>query len=98
MVKILNNRLSNILVAEKVLQHNQFAGLPGGSTLSPITVVQHIIDDARENNKELWLYLQDMSKCYDRVDLRILRLALQRLHIPTSFTNLVLNLFTDRKN
>src|SRR2546429_4543634 len=79
MVKILNHRLANVLVSNKILQSNQFAGLPGGSTLSPIAMVQNIIDDARSNNKELWLYLQDMSKYYDRVDLRVLRRALSRL-------------------
>src|SRR5256884_3770569 len=98
MVKILNHRLSNILVSNKILQDNQFAGLPGGSTLSPIAVVQHLIDDARQYNKELWLYLQDMSKCYDRVDLRILRLAMGRLKIPVNYINLVLNLFQNRRN
>ena len=98
MVKILNHRLANVLVSNKILQSNQFAGLPGGSTLSPIAMVQNIIDDARSNNKELWLYLQDMSKCYDRVDTRILRLAMARLKIPERFINLTLNLFQHRRN
>ena len=98
MVKILNHRLGKILVSNKILQDNQFAGLPGGSTMPPIMVVQNIIDNARHHNKELWLYLQDMSKCYDRVDLRILRLAMQRLQIPEGFVNLTLNLFQNRRN
>src|SRR2546429_2954661 len=98
MVKILNRRLSNILASKCILQSNQFAGLPGGSTLSPIAVVQHIIDDTKKNNKELWLYLQDMSKCYDRVDLRILHHAMLRLRIPEQFINLVLSLFQNRRN
>src|SRR2546429_8131101 len=98
MVKILNRRLSNILASNSILQSNQFAGLPGGSTLSPIAVIQNLIDDARSHNKELWLYLQDMSKCYDWVDLCVLRRALSRLCIPDDFIDLTQNLFQNRVN
>src|SRR5436853_4653704 len=68
MVKILNSRLGTIFSTHSILQPSQFAGLPGGST---INVAKQLIDDARTNNKEIWLYLQDLSKCYDRVDTRI---------------------------
>src|ERR1041385_7064292 len=98
LVKILNARLSKILSAHTILQPCQFAGLPGGSTMSPITVIKHMIDDARLNNKEIWIYLQDLSKCYDRVDTRILRHAMTRLKIPIGFINLTLDLFNNRKN
>ena len=66
--------------------------------MSPITVIKHMIDDARLNNKEIWIYLQDLSKCYDRVDIRILRHAMNRLKIPSGFIDLTLDLFTNRKN
>src|ERR1043166_6186162 len=66
--------------------------------MSPISVAKQLIDDARTNNKELWLYLQDLSKCYDRVDTRILRHAMHRLKIPSGFINLVIDLFTNRRN
>ena len=98
MVKILTSRLSKIFVQNTILQSSQFAGLPGGSTMSPINVVKQLIDDARTNNKEIWLYLQDLSKCYDRVDTRILRHAMSRLKIPINFIDLVLDLFTNRRN
>ena len=52
-----------------------------------------MIDDARLNDKEIWIYLQDLSKCYDRVDTRILRHAMNRLKIPVDFINLTLDLF-----
>src|ERR1044071_2960320 len=57
MVKILNSRLGNIFSIHSILQPSQFAGLPGGSTMSPINVAKQLIDDARINNKEIWLYL-----------------------------------------
>ena len=66
--------------------------------MSPINVAKQLIDDARINNKEIWLYLQDLSKCYDRVDTRILRHAMTRLKIPLNFIDLVIDLFTNRRN
>src|SRR5207237_5221315 len=66
--------------------------------MSPINVTKQLIDDARTNNKEIWLYLQDLSKCYDRVDTRILRHAMTRLKIPFNFIDLVIDLFTNRRN
>jgi len=98
MVKILNSRLGNIFSTHSILQPSQFAGLSGGSTMSPINVAKQLIDDARTNNKEIWLYLQDLSKCYDRVDTRILRHAMTRLKIPLNFIDLVIDLFTNRRN
>ena len=53
MVKILNSRLGNIFSTHSILQPSQFAGLPGGSTISPINVAKQLIDDARTNNKDI---------------------------------------------
>ena len=44
MVKILNSRLGNIFSTHSILQPSQFAGLPGGSTMSPINVAKQLID------------------------------------------------------
>ena len=98
MVKILNSRLGNIFSTHSILQLSQFAGLPGGSTMSPINVAKQLIDDTRTNNKEIQLYLQDLSKCYDRIDTRILRHTMTRLKIPLNFIYLVIDLFTNRRN
>src|ERR1051325_2501582 len=98
MIKILNTRLGKIFSTHSILQPSQFASLPGSSTMSPISVAKQLIDNARTNNKELWLYLQDLSKCYDRVDTRILRHAMHRLKIPSGFINLAIDLFTNRRN
>src|SRR2546429_8415660 len=98
LVKILNARLSTILASSQVLQSTQFAGLPGGSTAQPIQVIRNLLDDAALNNREIWLYLQDLSKCYDRVNILILRKALLRIKIPLPFVELILDLFKDRTN
>src|SRR2546429_4836928 len=98
LVKILNARLSTILASSQVLQSTQFAGLPGGSTAQPIQVIRNLLDDAALNNREIWLYLQDLSKCYDRVNILILRKALLRIKIPFPYVELILDLFKDRTN
>ena len=81
MVKVLNTCLSNLMALHPILKGQQFAAKPGASTMEPIRIMNEIIDDAKENNKELWILFQDLSKCYDRVDINILRKAMQRIII-----------------
>jgi hypothetical protein len=57
-----------------------------------------LLEDANENNKEIWVLLQDLSKAYDWVDLIYRKLALQRIKVPELAINLLINLFTARKN
>jgi hypothetical protein len=94
----LNKRLSKIVSKHKILKGNNYAGLPGKSTQEPIKLLNMIMEDATENNKELWLLFQDLSKAYDRVDLTFLRKALDRIKVPTPFSKIIINLFTNRKN
>jgi hypothetical protein len=44
------------------------------------------------------MLFQDMSKAYDRVNIFMLRKAIERLKIPLPFTNVITNLFLNRKN
>lgn len=38
------------------------------------------VTNKKKNQKELWIILQDLSKAYDRTDILILHLALQRVN------------------
>ncbi len=98
MVSLLNRRFTKILKENDVLKGNQFAGLPLNSTFEPIRIINEIIQDANENNKELWILSQDLGKAYDRVNIHMLEKAMKRLKIPDSFTKLITNLFSNRKN
>ena len=52
-VKIFTNRLSHICSTHNVLQGYNFAALKGGSTATPIHTISNILEDARENKKEI---------------------------------------------
>ncbi|GET55319.1 RNA-directed DNA polymerase from mobile element jockey-like [Rhizophagus irregularis DAOM 181602=DAOM 197198] len=100
-VKVITNRLSNILADNKVLQGGNFAGLPGGSTDVPIKMLDAIIHQHKHDStddQELWIVSQDISKAFDSMDLNILKFALDRLHIPALLVRFILNLFTRRNN
>jgi Reverse transcriptase (RNA-dependent DNA polymerase) len=98
MVRVLNNRLAEIMVQHKILKGNQFAGLPNMSTFEPLRIINEIVQDAKEQNKEFWLLSQDLSKAYDRVNIYMLKKAFQRLKIPTFYIDIICSLFTHRQN
>jgi len=97
-VKLLNNRLSSIFVQRKILKGYNFAALPHSSTFEALRVIDNVLQDAKDNKKEIWFLLQDMSKAYDRVNIHMLRHALNRLKLPVSFQIFIENLFTNRWN
>ncbi len=81
-----------------ILKGNNFAGISGGSTELPIKLMNMILEDAKEHKKPVWILLQDLSKAYNRVDLFILRRAMERVKIPSSCISFIIDFFTHRKN
>ncbi|RIA80174.1 hypothetical protein C1645_882316 [Glomus cerebriforme] len=62
------------LITYEINQETQFAWLPGKSTFEPIQIINEIIEDARENNKEIWILFQDLAKTYDNsVDIKMFK-------------------------
>ena len=98
-MKILTNRLSKILVLhDYILGENNFAALPEKSTIEPIHIINNVLEEAREQNKELWILLQDMSKAYDLVNRERLWNAMKRIKLPKKFINIIKNSLINRKN
>ena len=97
LTKIITNRLSAICKNNNVLRGPNFAGLPGESTLEPIQLLNNICEEAREQNKELWILFQDTAKAFDTVNLEMLEKALQRIKIPQKAIKLIIYLFKERE-
>ena len=53
MVKIINKRLFNIIAKHNILKGDNHADLPRGSTFTPLHIINGILEDASENNREL---------------------------------------------
>src|ERR1043165_3372816 len=96
--KILTRRLSQVFCEKNILKGPNFAGLPGNSTEEPVHIVNAIMEDAKDSNKELWLVLQEMKKAFDSVSLEALRLAMKRIKIPKVIITFILNLFYNRQS
>lgn len=66
----------------------------------PINVLDGIIKSHRlsQSSQELWILSQDISKAFDSINLRMLRLAFDRLQFPKNLSNFIISLFTNRKN
>jgi len=73
--------------------------------MESLHIINNILEFYRLNNKmekssrsNLYMLFQDMSKAYDRVNIYMLQKAMDRLKIPLAFTNVITNLFLNRKN
>jgi ribonuclease HI len=96
-VRVVNKRLGQILVEHNVLEGPNYAGLPGDSTSSPIHIMNNLLEDARQKNKEIWILFQDMKKAFDSVSLKMMEKALKRIKMPDLTIKFLLNLYNKRK-
>src|ERR1700752_2388698 len=79
--KVLTKHFSKIISEKTILQGPNFAGLPGNSTEEPIQILNAVIEEAKEQNKELWILFQDMKKAYNSVNLEILQKVFERIKV-----------------
>ena len=97
--KIMTNRLTNVLINNpNILKEHNYAALPGRSTNEPCFILNNVLEDAKKDNKELWILFQDMSKAYDLVDKERLWKAMRRIRIPDKFINIVKSCLENRTN
>ena len=65
--RVITKRLSKVCIEKNILQGPNFAGLPKDSTEELIHILNALLEEAQEKNKELWLLFQDMKKAFDSV-------------------------------
>ncbi|GBC33658.2 RNA-directed DNA polymerase from mobile element jockey-like [Rhizophagus irregularis DAOM 181602=DAOM 197198] len=82
---------------KKYTKGGNHAALPGRSTETSLRIINTCIEDAKVNKKHIWLIFQDLSKAYDRVDVEMLKLAIDRIKIPKILIQLITNLFVNSK-
>ncbi|GBB94240.1 hypothetical protein RclHR1_23190001, partial [Rhizophagus clarus] len=70
-----------------------YYGLKGDSTTTPIRLINNIMKDAKDNHKELWIVLQDISKAFNSISLDFLSLTLKCIGLLPNSIRCIVNLF-----
>jgi hypothetical protein len=65
--------------------------------LTKINTIIELCND-KTQKQHFYILLQDLSKAYDRVNLDLLRLALERISLPQQFINITMSLFKNHHN
>ena len=96
-VRIVQKKLSKVFVEKQILKGTNFTGLPSESTIAPIHVLNNVIEDAIQKEKELWIAFQDMRKAFDSVSIYALELSMRRIRLPESLITFIKQLYRDRE-
>ena len=94
---MITKRLAKVFIEKEILKGPNYAGLLGNSTKQPVHILNMIMEEAKEKDKEVWILLQDMRKAFDSVPLESLELALQRVKVLKRTIKYILNLFHKRQ-
>ena len=89
--------MAKIIKENNILKGPNFAGLSGNSTLESLHTLHNIIEDAKDNKKELWVAFQDMAKAFDSISLTTLELVLKKINLSNNIIQLIIGLFKNRK-
>ena len=92
--KIFTSHLDKIISTNNLLSNLNFAATKNSSTHTPIQILHNTIEHYISYNKEAWILFQDMSKAFDRINIRRLQDACRRIGIPNSGINLITELYT----
>eukprot|EP00741_Cyanophora_paradoxa_P005741 tig00000946_g5563.t2 len=77
-----------MLVKQGALKGQNSGFLKGKTTEDPLFILQGILEDAHQYDKELYVILQDIRRAYDTVSWESMELAFRRLNIPEEYIEL----------
>eukprot|EP00741_Cyanophora_paradoxa_P005740 tig00000946_g5563.t1 len=84
-----DGKLTNdMLVKQGALKGQNSGFLKGKTTEDPLFILQGILEDAHQYDKELYVILQDIRRAYDTVSWESMELAFRRLNIPEEYIEL----------
>ena len=86
-----------MLSNHNILKGPNFAGLSNCSTSSLIHIMNNMIEEAREKNKEIQILFQDMKKAFNSVSLDMLNKVLRRIKLLSNTKKFLLSLFQVKK-
>ena len=98
---IMVRRLTTVMSSHPIFRGPNFSVLKGTMTKDPIHILNSIMEDAREYNKEVWVLFQDIRRCFDSVSCQsegMLELGLRHLKVPEEFIRLCLNIGASKSN
>jgi exonuclease III/ribonuclease HI len=94
---ITTDRASAVCAKHDVMKGNNPSVLPGTSTDDTLFPIMAQMEDARENDKELWLVFLDIKRAFDSVSYEMLSLSLRRVGLPESYILLHYNMNRKRR-
>ena len=78
-------RLSFLLKEHSILKGYNFCDLKGEEMSSPLHIINGLMENVKEQKKEMQIVTQDMRKAYDSVSLQGLQKALRHIDLPEQF-------------
>ena len=94
---ILSRRLSKFLIMNEYIdtsvQKGGVAGIPG--CIENTGVVSQLILEAKENNGNLAVLWLDLANAYGSIPHKVVEETLRRYHVPSSFSNLILDYYNN---
>ena len=93
---LLTTRLSKIMHRHQVLKGLNFGGAEGQQGLDAVHILQTCIDDATIVGKQLQILSLDIKRAYDSVPHQSLEASLQRLKLPQSYIDMIMDISVDR--
>jgi ribonuclease HI len=93
---LIKNRLEWYVESNALLSNSQYGFRKGKSTMDSLSIFTTDIRLAFSSNESVLAAFLDITAAYDNVELSILKIKLQDLHVPILLINFIINLLSER--